>query len=75
MAWTPQPNGLQEILQTIHESTDSQNTDLQRNITHVLLLIGVSYGRINIFFAEIELIHTRAGLHCLSLLYFGRVAT
>jgi transportin-1 len=35
MAWAPQPAGLQEILQTIHESTDSQNPQVQKNITHV----------------------------------------
>lgn len=34
-SWTPQPTGLQEILQTIHESTDTQNREVQRNITHV----------------------------------------
>ncbi|TFK45047.1 transportin-PC [Crucibulum laeve] len=34
-AWTPQPAGLQEILQTIHESTD-MNTAVQRNITQKL---------------------------------------
>jgi hypothetical protein len=32
--WTPQPAGLQEILQTIHESTD-MNTAVQRTITQV----------------------------------------
>jgi hypothetical protein len=35
MAWSPQPAGLNEILQTIHESTDSQNPQVQKNITHV----------------------------------------
>ncbi len=34
-SWTPQPAGLQEILQTIHESTDTRNSAVQRNITHV----------------------------------------
>ena len=34
-SWTPQQAGLQEILQTIHESTDTRNTTTQRNITHV----------------------------------------
>lgn len=34
-AWTPQEAGLREILQTIHESTDTQNIAVQRNITHV----------------------------------------
>lgn len=34
-SWTPQPAGLQEILQTIHDSTDTQNSQVQRNITHV----------------------------------------
>ncbi|KAJ7579308.1 armadillo-type protein [Mycena floridula] len=33
--WTPQPEGLQEILQTIHESTDMART-VQRNITEKL---------------------------------------
>ncbi|KAG6853517.1 hypothetical protein C0991_003647 [Blastosporella zonata] len=33
--WTPQPAGLQEILQTIHESTD-MNTAVQRTITQKL---------------------------------------
>ncbi|KLO11081.1 ARM repeat-containing protein [Schizopora paradoxa] len=31
--WAPQQAGLQEILQTIHDSTDSQNAEVQRNIT------------------------------------------
>ncbi|KAI0919076.1 hypothetical protein AcW1_003452 [Taiwanofungus camphoratus] len=35
-SWTPQPAGLQEILQTIHDSTDTQNSQVQRNITHKL---------------------------------------
>ncbi|RDX49351.1 ARM repeat-containing protein [Lentinus brumalis] len=35
-SWTPQPAGLQEILQTIHESTDTRNSAVQRNITHKL---------------------------------------
>ncbi|KAF5375543.1 hypothetical protein D9615_009146 [Tricholomella constricta] len=33
--WTPQPAGLQEILQTIHDSTD-MNTAVQRTITQKL---------------------------------------
>lgn len=33
-SWTPQPAGLQEILQTIHESTD-HNVQVQRTITSV----------------------------------------
>ncbi|KDQ56392.1 hypothetical protein JAAARDRAFT_132617 [Jaapia argillacea MUCL 33604] len=32
-AWTPQQVGLQDILQTIHDSTDSRNADVQRTIT------------------------------------------
>ncbi|RPD57675.1 ARM repeat-containing protein [Lentinus tigrinus ALCF2SS1-7] len=35
-SWTPQPAGLQEILQTIHESTDTRNSAVQRTITHKL---------------------------------------
>ncbi|PCH36569.1 ARM repeat-containing protein [Wolfiporia cocos MD-104 SS10] len=35
-SWVPQQAGLQEILQTIRDSTDSQNTEVQRNITHKL---------------------------------------
>ncbi|KAI0741049.1 ARM repeat-containing protein [Earliella scabrosa] len=35
-SWTPQQAGLQEILQTIHESTDTRNSAVQRNITHKL---------------------------------------
>ncbi|KZT41877.1 ARM repeat-containing protein [Sistotremastrum suecicum HHB10207 ss-3] len=31
--WAPQPAGLQEILQTIHESTDTQNKNVQKAIT------------------------------------------
>ncbi|KAL5531979.1 hypothetical protein ACEPAF_5542 [Sanghuangporus sanghuang] len=31
--WAPQQAGLQEILQTIHDSTDTNNTEVQRNIT------------------------------------------
>ena len=34
-SWTPQQAGLQEILQTIHDSTDTRNSAVQRNITHV----------------------------------------
>ena len=36
--WTPQPAGLQEILQTIHESTTTSVT-VQRSITEVRRLI------------------------------------
>ncbi|OJT06058.1 Importin subunit beta-2, partial [Trametes pubescens] len=35
-SWTPQPTALQEILQTIHESTDARNASVQRAITHKL---------------------------------------
>ncbi|KAH9920928.1 ARM repeat-containing protein [Fomitopsis serialis] len=35
-SWAPTPTGLQEILQTIHESTDTQNAAVQRDITHKL---------------------------------------
>ncbi|KAI0369031.1 ARM repeat-containing protein [Pilatotrama ljubarskyi] len=35
-SWTPQPAALQEILQTIHESTDTRNAAVQRTITHKL---------------------------------------
>ncbi|GBE80766.1 Importin subunit beta-2 [Sparassis crispa] len=35
-SWTPQHAGLQEILQTIHDSTDTQNTQIQRTVTHKL---------------------------------------
>lgn len=35
--WAPQQAGLQEILQTIHESTDTHNADVQRTITIVSL--------------------------------------
>ncbi|TFK50859.1 ARM repeat-containing protein [Heliocybe sulcata] len=34
--WAPQQQGLQEILQTIHDSTDTQNREIQRTITHKL---------------------------------------
>lgn len=34
-SWSPQEAGLREILQTIHESTDTENVAVQRNITHV----------------------------------------
>ncbi|KAH8103257.1 ARM repeat-containing protein [Cristinia sonorae] len=34
--WAPQQPALQEILQTIHESTDTQNSEVQRTITHKL---------------------------------------
>ncbi|CCM03932.1 uncharacterized protein FIBRA_06084 [Fibroporia radiculosa] len=36
MSWIPQQPGLQEILQTIHDSTDTSNNQTQRNITHKL---------------------------------------
>lgn len=35
-SWHPQPAGLKEILQTIHDSTDTGNPQVQRNITHKL---------------------------------------
>ncbi|KAJ8473858.1 hypothetical protein ONZ51_g7600 [Trametes cubensis] len=35
-SWTPQQSALQEILQTIHESTDTRNAAVQRTITHKL---------------------------------------
>ena len=34
-SWAPQQAGLHEILQTIHESTDTNNAEVQRNITLV----------------------------------------
>lgn len=34
-SWAPTPVGLQEILQTILDSTDTQNAAVQRDITHV----------------------------------------
>lgn len=34
-SWAPTPAGLQEILQTILDSTDTQNAAVQRDITHV----------------------------------------
>ncbi len=37
--WAPQPPALQEILQTIHDSTDTQNPQIQRSITHVRPLL------------------------------------
>lgn len=33
--WAPQQAGLQEILQTIHDSTDTHNAEVQRTITIV----------------------------------------
>ncbi|KAI0827995.1 ARM repeat-containing protein [Trametes gibbosa] len=35
-SWAPQQAALQEILQTIHESTDTSNSAVQRTITHKL---------------------------------------
>lgn len=35
-SWSPQPAGLQEVLATLHESTD-MNITVQRNITQVCL--------------------------------------
>ncbi|KZT69634.1 ARM repeat-containing protein [Daedalea quercina L-15889] len=35
-SWAPTPVGLQEILRTIHDSTDTQNAAVQRDITHKL---------------------------------------
>src|ERR1700761_3420044 len=32
-SWTPSTQGLQEILQTLHDSTDSTNREVQKSIT------------------------------------------
>lgn len=42
-SWAPQPSGLQEILQTIHQSTDTQNADVQRDITTVSDFNSISF--------------------------------
>lgn len=34
-SWAPQPEGLQEILRTIHDSTDANNAEVQKAITYV----------------------------------------
>ena len=40
-SWTPQPPGLEEILRTIHESTD-MNVAVQRSITQASLVPALS---------------------------------
>lgn len=62
-SWAPQPAGLQEILQTIHESTD-MSTVVQRNITQVqpysLLPEPLN---LSTHLLEIEQLHSRARLY------------
>lgn len=72
-SWSPQPAGLQEILQTIHESTD-MNVTVQRNITQVSLH---SVGRCSIYkliwspptSSETEQFHACTRLHRISSPY------
>ena len=65
-SWAPQQAGLQEILQTIHESTDTRNTAVQRNITHVRPHCPPSYlctASYDPHFLEIEQLHLCTRLH------------
>lgn len=71
--WSPQPAGLQEILQTIHDSTD-MTVLVQRTITQVrtpphLLRAFHTNLTVSPFFLEIEPIHACAGVHRLPGLY------
>ena len=71
--WSPQPAGLQEILQTIHDSTD-MTVIVQRTITqvrtplHLLRASHINPG-VFLFLLEIEPIHACAGVHRLPGLY------
>ena len=52
MAWAPQQAGLQEILQTIHSSTDTHNAAVQRSITLVcrsLILLSFAVSLTHLF--------------------------
>lgn len=37
-SWVPQPAGLQEVVETLHNSTRSQDIEVQRTITLVIQL-------------------------------------
>lgn len=71
--WSPQPAGLQEILQTIHDSTD-MTVNVQRTITQVRTPPHIPRAFhanpvVFVFLLEIEPIHACAGVHRLLGLY------
>lgn len=55
--WVPQPAGLQEILQTIRDSIDTQS-NVQRAITHVWILFSLMSITLTVPSLEIELLYT-----------------
>lgn len=68
--WAPQQAGLQEILQTIHESTDTNNTEVQRNITlvsYLIVLFRSCFDRV--VHVETQQLHEGARLHSVPLLH------
>lgn len=72
-SWTPQPQGLEEILRTIHESTD-MNIAVQRSITQVSAFFVLSYmsGMLILnclCLPETEFFHAHPGVHRLPGLY------
>lgn len=75
-SWSPQPAGLQEILQTIRDSTDTQNK-VQRTITHVRLgpvFIPISSCSPH-FYIETQYLHACTRLRSISGPYLGYLAT
>jgi hypothetical protein len=72
-SWTPQPQGLEEILRTIHESTD-MNIAVQRSITQVSVLNVLSFVSEMcilkcIWSPETEFFHANSRVHRLPRLY------
>jgi hypothetical protein len=69
--WVPQPAGLQEILQTIRDSIDTQS-NVQRAITHVWLLLSIILSVLTMPSSEIELFYTCTRLYCISGIHLDR---
>lgn len=53
-SWTPQQAGLEEILQTIHKSTDTNTSGVQTAITHVRCSARYS-SKLELVFADLAL--------------------
>lgn len=69
--WVPQPAGLQEILQTIRDSIDTQS-NVQRTITQVCILLSFIFSALTVVLPEIELFYTCTRLYCISRIHLDR---
>lgn len=75
-SWSPQPAGLQEILQTIRDSTNTQNK-VQKAITLVRLspLLCPDLVVFTSIFTETSQLHACTRLHSISGPHLGSYAT